>query len=49
MAGRGRGRGRGLWPNSSTLREPEPDTVAKLVGNLGQLEQMITDHLGYVV
>ena len=44
MAGRGRGRGRGLRGNITTpLREPEPDTVARLVGNLrgnlGQLER----------
>lgn len=49
MAGRGRGRGRGWNSSKTTLREPEPDTVARLVGNVGQLEQMIADHLGYVV
>lgn len=39
MAGRGRGRGRGLRvPSTTPLREPEPDTVARLVGNFGELE-----------
>ena len=32
MTGRGRGRGRGFKPASATpMREPEPETVAKLV------------------
>lgn len=34
MAGRGRGRGRGFRVNSSApMREPDPDTVARLVGS----------------
>ena len=34
MAGRGRGRGRGFRVTSSTpMREPDPDTVARLVGS----------------